>query len=252
MLTHREGWRYSGKTPEFFSGQSGCSCCPPPPPPPPPPFVYYRNQYGYLYGQTGVVPFTCEFCDTPGKQIAEKWQLEIDGVDSITPPDPCSTNAGGPTCANINGTWILTRGSRPSYTYNDGVSNVTETYCVWWSPVFTWVGTYPIPDPSNFYKVFCYGCANMAAYFVLTLATLRNTDTGLVINRSVDLSVSYPNAFSQGFTVWRPTAGENVFDCLGVNEMSLVTDSFHFGGDAGAASPFCCDGVPTTVFLLPL
>lgn len=27
MLIHRDGWQYSGKTPAFFSGQSGCYCC---------------------------------------------------------------------------------------------------------------------------------------------------------------------------------------------------------------------------------
>lgn len=27
MLIHRDGWRYSGKTPEFFNGQAGCFCC---------------------------------------------------------------------------------------------------------------------------------------------------------------------------------------------------------------------------------
>jgi hypothetical protein len=27
MLIHREGWLYSGRTPAFFSGQSGCYCC---------------------------------------------------------------------------------------------------------------------------------------------------------------------------------------------------------------------------------
>ena len=27
MLIHRDGWLYSGKTPAFFSGQSGCYCC---------------------------------------------------------------------------------------------------------------------------------------------------------------------------------------------------------------------------------
>jgi hypothetical protein len=129
---------------------------------------------------------------------------------------------------------------------------VTESYCVWWSPLFTWVGTFPIPDPNNFNKVSCYGCANLSAYFVLTLATLRNNDTGAVINRYADLVVQYTSAFSQGTTGWRPVDGDDAFDCLGVNEMSLASDSFHFGGDAGPYSPFCCDGVPTTVFLLPL
>jgi hypothetical protein len=27
MLINRDGWQYSGKTPAFFSGQSGCYCC---------------------------------------------------------------------------------------------------------------------------------------------------------------------------------------------------------------------------------
>ncbi len=27
MLIHRDGWQYSGQTPAFFSGQSGCYCC---------------------------------------------------------------------------------------------------------------------------------------------------------------------------------------------------------------------------------
>jgi len=28
MLIHREPWKYSGRTPEFFTGQAGCYCCP--------------------------------------------------------------------------------------------------------------------------------------------------------------------------------------------------------------------------------
>ena len=27
MLIHREPWKYSGRTPEFFTGQAGCYCC---------------------------------------------------------------------------------------------------------------------------------------------------------------------------------------------------------------------------------
>lgn len=27
MLIHRDGWKYSGRTPAFFTGQSGCYCC---------------------------------------------------------------------------------------------------------------------------------------------------------------------------------------------------------------------------------
>ena len=250
MLINRDGFHYSGKTPAFFSGQSGCSCCPPPPPPPPPPFVYYRDRYGYLYGRTGIVPFTCEFCDTPGQEVAERWQLEIDGVGSITPPAPCDAHAGGLTCANINGTWVLTRGGRIPFSYSDGINSYTETYCVWWSPGFTWVGTYAIPDA--FGKVLCYGCSTLAARFVLTLGTNKNNTTGMIQSKFAHLEIEYLNGFSSGLTRWRPAAGEDVFDCLGVNEMSLDYDPFHFGGDAGPASPFCCDGVPTTVFLLPL
>jgi len=253
MLIHRDGWQYSGKTPAFFSGQSGCSCCPPPPPPPPPPFVYYRNQYGYLYGRAGIVPFTCEYCDTPDKQVAEKWQLEIDGVGSVTPPDPCSANAGGTDCAGINGTWILTRGGKGDEYYTDMLGNNYVTkYCVWWSPGFNWVSTFPLYDA--FGRETCRGCAKpQVSRFELWLETYINLTTNTVVNKQARLFVFSTAAAFYGITEWRHADGPDQFACLGVNEFSLYADPFYVGaGDAGPASPYCCQNVPTTVFLLPL
>lgn len=42
MLIHRDGWRYSGRVPEFFTGQAGCFCCPLPP------ATYYYSRTGTL------------------------------------------------------------------------------------------------------------------------------------------------------------------------------------------------------------
>jgi len=47
MLIHREGWLYSGRTPAFFSGQSGCYCCTPATGP----LVYF---YGVMAGGIGL------------------------------------------------------------------------------------------------------------------------------------------------------------------------------------------------------
>lgn len=99
MLIHREGWQYSGKTPAFFSGQSGCACCDPPPPPPPPPTpaIYYYTRRRRTCGQ-------CAASDGSGGDIPGAFQLEVDGFENYSGGSP---GFAGTNCAGNNGTFIL-------------------------------------------------------------------------------------------------------------------------------------------------
>jgi hypothetical protein len=244
--------------PGFFSGQAGCSCCAPPPPPPPPNFVYYRRYYGYGYGTTGLVPNVCPFCNdtASGGQVANKWQLEVDAPYGVTPPSPCGALSAGTDdiCNNAAGTWILTRGYGATDYSFDPISGHTfvETFCVWNSPAFDWYGVYPIPD--QFGAVYCWGCSNLKGKYVLTLQRLFDLTANTIIGKLVTLMIdeSGGSSFGGNYTRWLPAAGDDQFDCLGVNTMNLDRDAFHIGGDAGPQSPFCCDGIDNTVYLLPL
>lgn len=62
MLIGRDAWKYSGRTPEFFTGQEGCFCCPAPP-----------LQAYYYYGRT-LQPATC---NCPGSQIPDTLTVTI-------------------------------------------------------------------------------------------------------------------------------------------------------------------------------
>lgn len=243
--------------PQFFTGEGGgCSCCAPPPPPPPPDFVYYRKYYGYGYGTTGLVPNTCPFCNdtASGGQVANKWQLEVESPYGVTPPSPCGALSAGTDdiCNNAAGTWVLTRGYGATDTFTDQITGNTlvNTQCVWDSPSFTWYGTYPLPDA--FGIIYCYGCLQIQAKYQLILERLFNATTNTIIGKTASLYVTPTSGFSYYYTRWLPSAGESIFDCLGVNVMSLDRDAFNIGGDAGPQSPFCCDGVDNTVYLLPL
>ena len=240
----------------FFTGQDGCSCCPPPPPPPPPPFLYYRRYYGYGYGTSGLVPNLCWYCadDFDGGPVANKWQLEVEAPYGVTPPAPCGATSAGTDdiCNNAAGTFIL---SRAAFYENSSLDmfghTLKDQFCTWESPGFDWYSTFAIPT-SPFGIVYCYGCLPSSAYYQLVLNRLWNATTGVVISRSAYLIVGYRNALSAWYTRWFPAAGEDKFDCVGSNVMTLDADTFHFGGDAGPQSPFCCDGVDQNVLLIPI
>jgi hypothetical protein len=199
------------------------------------------------------VPNTCPFCEdtASGGQVANKWQLEVEAPYGVTPPSPCGSLSAGTDdiCNNAAGTWILSRGYGPTETFTDIYGNVlVSTKCVWESPSFEWYGVVPLPDQFNI--VYCYACASMFAKYVLTLERLYNLTTNAIVSKSVYLTIDY-SGYSFAYTRWFPSTGETVFDCLGVNQMDLDRDTFHIGGDAGPQSPFCCDGVPNSVYLLP-
>lgn len=80
MLIHRDGWRYSGRVPEFFTGQAGCFCCALPPPPPGVAQSYYGvklpccDQY-WPYTLTATVSNlnTPGHCDQFPKTVTLNW-----------------------------------------------------------------------------------------------------------------------------------------------------------------------------------
>jgi hypothetical protein len=155
-------------------------------------------------------------------------------------------------CNNAAGTFIL---SRASFYQQSSIDMLGQTlidqWCTWESPNFDWYSTFSIPT-SPFGIVYCYGCLQASAYYQLALHRLWNDTTKTVVNKEAYVLVGYRNALSAFTTAWYPAAGHDQFDCLGSNVMSLDSDTFHFGGDAGPQSPFCCDGVDQNVLLIPL
>lgn len=240
--------------PGFFT--SGCFCCTPPPPPPPPPFIYYRQYYGYGYGTSGLVPNLCWYCadDFDGGPVANKWQLEVEAPYGVTPPAPCGATSAGTDdiCNNAAGTFVLSRYEFYQNSSLDMFGNtLVDQYCTWRSPYFDWYYTFALPSPP-FGIVYCYGCNVGLAAYQLTLNRLFNLTTNMVVSRVASLGIVYPNVLSAWYTRWFPEAGQDQFDCLGSNVMTLDADTFHFGGDADPQSPFCCDGVDQNVLLIPI
>jgi hypothetical protein len=108
MLIHREGWLYSGKTPAFFSGQSGCYCCTP-----------AANPVVWFYGvKLGAVPIR----DTDS-YIEDTWTSKTDG------PTPARSSCQS---ASLNGIAYVFGGTStisPYYeTENNQYVHSTDTF----------------------------------------------------------------------------------------------------------------------------
>lgn len=87
MIIHRDGWKYSGRVPAFWTGQAGCFCCPPPPPPEP--GVAYYGRGGSSYN-----PFPLCSCNNQPKYF----------------PDTMTVTCTSGTCTCLVGqTWTLVR-----------------------------------------------------------------------------------------------------------------------------------------------
>ena len=260
--------------PQFFTGEGGgCSCCTPPPPPPPPPLAAYYSPYGYA-GQN-FAPCKCKACSGavwgttssgPGVVAADvscRWLLEVSGVAAVTPPSPCSYANGGADCANINGSWILyplclssnTAGcliclSQPEGDPYAGNPDVYWECCLWssipCSPVLAFGPNPTLPE--------CYMCMSTGvSNYVFMLWALKcfNKTTGVVVDEISYVTIQQQNISTTYFPfIWKKSSS---LPCSGIADFSLVKDPYHpTVAPASANAPFCCDGVPTTIYALPL
>jgi hypothetical protein len=200
--------------------------------------------------------------------------LEVDGFAAASPPPvPCDFSVSD-NCTNANGTFILSRyaGGTSLIMMPDGLVG-SRTQCFWQSPSFLMRIPQPtvVPGPSG--NVTCYTCDQgraMLGYIVqpryyrleLTIdyrVAIDGTFTTLATYAYLFIGDSFFNGAvdntQYNIAVWESdkTGVSATFDCLGTNVMSLVRDDFYDPQSGNLASaPFCCDGIPQSLTLLPL
>ena len=109
MLIHREPWKYSGRTPEFFTGQAGCYCCGGP----------TETTVVWFYGvKTGAVPIR----DTDS-YVEDAWTAKTDG------PTPARSLCSAASIDANAYVWGGTFTSSPFYlTENQQFIHSTDTW----------------------------------------------------------------------------------------------------------------------------
>lgn len=212
MLIHRDGWKYSGKTPAFFSGQEGCGCCTPPPPPPP------SIQTPYYY-----TPKSCACVSCKATQTVCRWKLEVSGTTNYQQGPTCPT---GTNCSMCDGTFILDPVPTFAPGPNGGIIITNET-CKFISPAFT--ATAPTSVIGD-----CYQCENMTMYYSLAYEGVGYP--AISTQMTVYLSSRRPDGTVQTIAFWR-TVTET---CLQAATLDLV---YYYSA--------CCLN-PATVTITPL
>ena len=214
------------------------------------------------YGTYGPIP----------AEVACQWMIEISGIQSVTPSAPCAFATGGPQCGNMNGSWIL----QPyCLQKSDATSSGVCIYC--WAPPETAVYPYdPAGDPNIYwgccvwasptlFPVLCQGPAptipecnlcfpqspgDPAWFYVMIALTGYDRTTGAIVEQKAYIALKTNDAFPYFPVLWKRSTA---LPCKGIAEFSLVSDMYHPAGTTATPnSPFCCDGVPQTIYAYPL
>lgn len=269
--------RHGVKWPPGYLNGDCAPCCNPPPPPPPPPLAAYYSPYGYA--GRNFAPCRCAGCagavwgDTGFGQgvipadVACSWMLEVSGVTSVTPPSPCSYAIGGDGCANMNGTWRMepwclyqSTAAGACYTclfqpedYEETDPNIVWGCCLWRSSNNVNAIVAQGPNPSLPECLFCFSSEAFAwGYFLWALKAFDIT-TGEVVDEKAYVTIETGFRAGSGWSyrpfIWKRTSA---LPCKGIAEFQLIKDAYHTTDPVAAVnSPFCCDGVPTTVYAFP-